>query len=71
MSVTWIDAKERLPQPGEMIAKRWRRTGAVWAGIYTGSKKESSFDEWVSLEDRRLSLLERLFSFLSRKVRFA
>jgi len=49
MSVIWISTKERTPEVGELIAKRWKN-GAVWAGKYAGSAKDSSFDEWVSLE---------------------
>ncbi len=32
-----------------MIVKRWKNNGAVWAGIYSGTDKDSSFDEWIEL----------------------
>lgn len=44
----WISTKDRLPEPGDLIVKRWSK-GTVWAGIYTGTSKESSFDYWYPL----------------------
>lgn len=44
----WISVLERLPDAGELIVKRWK-SGSVWAGIYSGSAKDSSFDEWLSI----------------------
>lgn len=45
----YIDTKDQMPAPGQLIVKRWK-SGAVWAGRYAGGPKESSFDEWASLE---------------------
>lgn len=46
----WISMAERKPEPGTLIVKRWK-SGSVWAGVYSGSDKDSSFDEWVALPD--------------------
>lgn len=46
--MNWISTKERMPVAGTMIVKRWR-SGSVWAGLYSGGPKESSFDEWLEL----------------------
>lgn len=43
----WYKTKERAPEPG-MIVKRWKN-GAVWAGMFSGNAKDSSFDEWMKL----------------------
>jgi hypothetical protein len=45
----WIKTAERRPAPGSLIVKRWLRPGSVWAGVYGGSDKDSSFDEWCAL----------------------
>lgn len=45
----WVKTQDRRPQPGSLIVKRWRQNGAVWAGVYSGTEKDSSFDEWVAL----------------------
>lgn len=45
----WIQATERLPNAGDLIVKRWAHNAAAWAGVYAGSAKDSSFDEWVLL----------------------
>lgn len=37
------------PLPGALIVKRWKANGAVWAGVYSGTDKDSSFDEWFAL----------------------
>ena len=44
----WKLASNALPVAGSLIAKKWKN-GAVWAGIYLGSAKDSSFDEWCYL----------------------
>lgn len=48
LSDGWIDAKKELPVAGQLIVKRWR-SGSVWAGVYRGTDKESSFDYWYAL----------------------
>lgn len=45
----WIRTSDRRPPAGALIVKRWCRNGAVWAGIYSGTDKDSSFDEWIAL----------------------
>jgi hypothetical protein len=45
----WIPMSERRPERGQLIVKRWRSNGAVWAGVYAATDKDSSFDEWVAL----------------------
>lgn len=44
----WISVKDRMPEPGMLIVKRWKN-GSVWAGNYTGGAKDSGFDEWFQL----------------------
>lgn len=44
----WVQTSERRPDAGRLIVKRWKN-GSVWAGVYNGSDKDSSFDEWVYL----------------------
>jgi hypothetical protein len=44
----WTKTAERRPNAGDWIVKRWK-TGAVWAGQYSGTDKDSSFDEWCAL----------------------
>lgn len=46
----WIRSLARMPDPGQLIVKRWDHNRSVWAGYYHGSAKEGSFDEWVALE---------------------
>lgn len=45
----WTRTTERRPEPGALIVKRWDHNGAVWAGFYSGTEKDSSFDEWFPL----------------------
>ena len=45
----WVSVKDRLPDVGQLIVKRWRAKNSVWAGIYTGGEKDSSFDDWILL----------------------
>jgi hypothetical protein len=52
ISITWIKSSERMPDAGDLIVKRWE-SGAVWAGIYSGSAKDSSFKEWILLEKKK------------------
>lgn len=60
MADAWIKTSECLPRVGELIVKRWSN-GAVWAGRYAGTAKDSSFDQWVSLDAYadRIAELER------------
>jgi hypothetical protein len=44
----WISTEDRLPDRGQLIVKRWKN-GATWAGVYSGSEKDSSFDAWFPL----------------------
>lgn len=44
----WVPLSEKRPDAGRLIVKRWKN-GSVWAGVYSGSEKDSSFDEWVYL----------------------
>lgn len=41
----WTDTDHKLPEAGRLIVKRWK-SGSVWAGKYTGSAKDTSFDSW-------------------------
>jgi hypothetical protein len=45
----WIKTKDRRPEPGALIVKRWLPSSSVWAGVYSGTDKDSSFDEWCAL----------------------
>jgi len=45
----WISSTYMMPTVGMIIVKRWKRNGSVWAGIYQGGEKWSSFDEWLEL----------------------
>lgn len=45
----WYCIRDRFPDPGQLIVKRWKRTGAIWAGVYTGTAKDTAFDEWAPL----------------------
>lgn len=45
----WIPMAQQRPEAGSLIVKRWRHNGAVWAGVYSGAEKDSSFDEWCRL----------------------
>lgn len=45
----WVKLADRRPAPGCLIVKRWVASGSVWAGVYSGSDKDSSFDEWIEL----------------------
>jgi hypothetical protein len=57
----WIKAAERMPDPGQMIVKRWygmpdpawvgRQPDTFWAGRYNGTEKDSSFDAWYPLPE--------------------
>lgn len=49
LSMNWINNKAFPPSPGMLIVKRWKN-GAVWAGIYRGSEKEGSFEEYIVLD---------------------
>lgn len=44
----WIRTSDRCPDAGALIVKRWK-SGSVWAGVYSGTDKDSSFDEWCAL----------------------
>jgi len=44
----WIPTSQAMPQQGALIVKRWKE-GTVWAGVYHGGAKDSSFDEWYPL----------------------
>jgi hypothetical protein len=44
----WNKSSTCMPDANSLIAKRWK-TGAVWAGNYSGLVKDSSFDEWCYL----------------------
>jgi len=44
----WIPTSQVMPQQGALIVKRWKE-GTVWAGVYHGGAKDSSFDEWYPL----------------------
>lgn len=44
----WTKSTDRMPAAGQLIVKRWAN-GNVWAGIYRGGPKESSFDEWKAI----------------------
>lgn len=44
----WIPTSQEMPQQGALIVKRWKE-GTVWAGVYHGGAKDSSFDEWYPL----------------------
>lgn len=44
----WVRTSERRPDAGRLIVKRWK-SGSVWAGVYSGTDKDSSFDEWCYL----------------------
>ena len=46
----WIKTEDQRPPAGALIVKRWK-SGSVWAGIYTGSEKDSAFDEWFLLPE--------------------
>lgn len=48
-STDWIQAADQMPAHGQLVCKRWRRNGAVWAGVHVASPKYESFDEWVPL----------------------
>lgn len=45
----WINQKTTPAQPG-YIVKRWKN-GALWAGVYTGGVKDSSFDFYINLPE--------------------
>lgn len=47
---SWIKVAERMPDSGQLIVKRWNN-GAVWAGRYSGTEKDSSFDAWCPLPE--------------------
>jgi hypothetical protein len=49
----WVRSLARMPEPGQLIVKRWDHNRAVWAGYYHGGAKEASFDEWIELEPVR------------------
>lgn len=44
----WVQTSDRRPDAGRYIVKRWKN-GSVWAGVYSGTDKDSSFDEWCYL----------------------
>jgi hypothetical protein len=44
----WVKTSDRRPEAGRLIVKRWKN-GSVWAGVYSGTDKDSSFDEWCYL----------------------
>lgn len=48
--MNWFKITDQRPAAGRLIVKRWK-SGAVWAGRYTGTDKDSSFDEWCYVED--------------------
>lgn len=45
----WFKTTDHRPAAGRLIVKRWK-SGAVWVGRYTGTDKDSSFDEWCYVE---------------------
>ena len=45
----WTKTKDQRPPAGALIVKRWKN-GAVWVGKYSGSEKDSAFDEWFLIE---------------------
>lgn len=47
--MNWIKTSEQLPEQGQLIVKRWISKDSVWAGVFSGSAKDSSFDEWFPL----------------------
>ena len=47
-SQQWISTSREMPQQGDLIVKRWKE-GTVWAGLYYGGAKDSSFDSWYPL----------------------
>lgn len=44
----WIAAAHRLPEPGQLVVKRWSN-GNVWAGRHVAHPKHESFAEWMPL----------------------
>lgn len=44
----WIPVTERLPEPGQLIVKRFANR-QVWAGNYSGSPKGDSFEAWKAI----------------------
>lgn len=47
--IKWIKVSDVPPKPG-MIVKKFKN-GAVWAGRYNGTEKESSFVEYIQLPE--------------------
>lgn len=47
----WNKTSDGLPEAGRLIVKRWTKKGSQWAGRYSGSPKDSSFDEWIYLPE--------------------
>lgn len=53
LELQWISTKDQLPNPGDLIVKRWA-SGSVWAGHYyppigQASRGDSGFDFWIKL----------------------
>lgn len=48
--MNWFNTKDQRPAAGRLIVKKWK-TGAVWAGRYTGTDKDSSNDEWCYIDE--------------------
>jgi len=44
----WITTAHRLPEPGQLVVKRWGN-GNVWAGRHVAHPKHESFAEWMPL----------------------
>lgn len=49
--VRWNKTSDGLPEAGRLIVKRWTKKGSQWAGRYSGSPKDSSFDAWIYLPE--------------------
>jgi hypothetical protein len=49
--VRWNKTSDGLPEAGRLIVKRWTKKGSQWAGRYSGTPKDSSFDEWIYLPE--------------------
>lgn len=47
----WNNTSDGLPEAGRLIVKRWTKKGSQWAGRYSGSPKDTSFDKWLYLPE--------------------
>lgn len=50
-ALRWNNTSDGLPEAGRLIVKRWTKKGSQWAGRYSGSPKDSSFDQWLYLPE--------------------